>query len=127
MKPEKVLVVPAACLWERVQYSDRGLITEGVEQLASVVETCGVFVDRSTAEADPAYKQIIPYAIVRHFDSCFLLERKGTQSEQRLHYKLSIGVGGHINPSGAALGRAPGYHHTFWLSGDDARRATSRA
>jgi len=61
--------------------------------------------DRAGAETDPTYKQIIPYAVVRHLDSYFLLQRKAAQSEQRLHYKLSIGVGGHINPSSAALGR----------------------
>jgi predicted NUDIX family phosphoesterase len=55
--------------------------------------------DRSAAETEPAYKQIIPYAMVRHLDSYFLLQRKSAQSEQRLHNKLSIGVGGHINPS----------------------------
>jgi predicted NUDIX family phosphoesterase len=42
--------------------------------------------------------------VVRHLDSYFLLQRKNTQSEQRLHNKLSIGVGGHINPSEEAHG-----------------------
>lgn len=56
-------------------------------------------VDRGTAETEPKYKQIIPYAVVRHFDSCFVLERKRTQGERRLHDKLSLGVGGHINPT----------------------------
>jgi len=60
--------------------------------------------DRAQAETDPTYKQIIPYAVVRHFDSYFLLQRKNTQSEQRLHHKFSIGVGGHINPSEVAIG-----------------------
>jgi len=99
MKAEKVLVVPIACLWDRVAYTDKGLITEGAGQLATVVERCGVFVDRAEAETDPTHKQIIPYAVVRHLDSYFLLERKRTQGEQRLHNKFSIGVGGHINPS----------------------------
>jgi predicted NUDIX family phosphoesterase len=103
MKPEKVLVVPASRLWERLKHLDAGLITEGIDQLETVVARCGVFVDRSEAETDPRYKQIIPYAIIRHFESYFLLQRKNTQSERRLHNKLSIGVGGHINPSEEAL------------------------
>jgi len=101
---EKVLVVPASCLWERVRHADRGLITEDVEQLSDVVAACGIFMDRPAAEADPTHKQIIPYAIVRHGDSYFLLQRKDAQGERRLHHKFSIGVGGHINPSGVALG-----------------------
>lgn len=42
--------------------------------------------------------------MVRYFDRYFLLQRKKTQSEQRLHNKFSIGVGGHINPSEPAPG-----------------------
>ena len=32
------------------------------------------------------------------------MQRKSTQSEQRLHNKFSIGVGGHINPSEVTSG-----------------------
>jgi predicted NUDIX family phosphoesterase len=99
MTPEKVLVVPARCLWDRVTHTDRGLITEGVEQLAPVVATCGSFMERSAAETDPEYKQVIPYAVISHAGSYFLLRRKTAQSERRLHDKLSIGIGGHINPT----------------------------
>ena len=60
MKTEQVLAVPVLCLWDRVAYTERGLITDGVDQLTPVVSRCGVFVDRSTAETDPGYKQIIP-------------------------------------------------------------------
>jgi predicted NUDIX family phosphoesterase len=73
--------------------------------MSALVARCGSFVDRPTAEADPDYKQIIPYAVVRHVDRYFLLRRKSAQSEQRLHDKLSIGVGGHINPPEAAAAR----------------------
>src|SRR5581483_8303810 len=65
-------------------------------------ERCGVFMDRPAAEIDPSFKQIIPYAVVRHGHSYFLLRRKSAQNEHRLHDKFSIGVGGHINPSEAS-------------------------
>lgn len=100
--PEKVLSVPASCLWGSVAYREKGLITDGADQMSALVARCGSFVDRPTAEADPNYKQLIPYAVVRHADRFFLLRRKSAQSEQRLHDKLSIGVGGHINPPEAA-------------------------
>jgi predicted NUDIX family phosphoesterase len=104
MNKEKVLVVPASCLWERVAHTNKGLITEGLNELASLVARCGSFVDRTAAEDDPSYKQIIPYAVIRHLDSFLLLQRKSAQSEQRLHHKFSIGVGGHINPSEVSEG-----------------------
>jgi len=103
MKPEKVLVVPTKCLWDRVTYKERGLITEGAQHLTPVVASCGIFVERSTAETDPGYKQIIPYAVVSYAGLYFLLRRKSAQSERRLHDKLSIGIGGHINPTEGIL------------------------
>src|ERR1700693_2312415 len=96
--PEKVFVLPASSLWDRVPYVEKGLITEGIDELTMLVTRCGSFIDRPKAEDDPAYKQIIPYAVIRHSERYFLLQRKSTQSEQRLHNRSSIGVGGHINP-----------------------------
>jgi predicted NUDIX family phosphoesterase len=58
----------------------------------------GFFVERRAAERDSSMKQIIPYCLVTTGDDLFVLHRFGTQGEKRLHDKLSIGVGGHINP-----------------------------
>jgi predicted NUDIX family phosphoesterase len=58
----------------------------------------GFFIERRRAEEDSTFKQIIPYCVVRHEDHVLLLRRLKTQGEKRLHNKLSIGVGGHINP-----------------------------
>ncbi len=58
----------------------------------------GFFLERRKAEEDSSFKQIIPYCVVRHGSDVLLLKRLGTQGEKRLHHKLSIGVGGHINP-----------------------------
>jgi predicted NUDIX family phosphoesterase len=99
MKPESVLVVPTSSLWRQVAYSEKGLITSTLDEFGAFVGEHGLFVDRAIAENEPAYKQIVPYAVVRHQESFFLLQRKSAQSEERLHHKFSIGVGGHINPS----------------------------
>lgn len=58
----------------------------------------GFFVERRAAEQNSAWKQVIPYVVVKRGDALLLLERKKKQGEARLHGKLSIGVGGHINP-----------------------------
>ena len=57
------------------------------------------FLPRQQAEYDSTVRQIIPYVILRREGSYFLLRRLKKQTEQRLHLKLSLGVGGHINPS----------------------------
>jgi predicted NUDIX family phosphoesterase len=43
------------------------------------------FLDRPTAEVSPQYKQIIPYVVIRHDGSFFLLQRTQKQTEARLH------------------------------------------
>jgi len=67
----------------------------------------GFFVERRHAEQDSSFKQIIPYTLVAHGDEVLLLERLKAGGESRLHGKLSIGVGGHINPVDG-LGEEPG-------------------
>ena len=62
------------------------------------------FVDRPLAENDPSLKQIIPYSYLSWEGKVFLLRRLATQTEARLHHKLSIGVGGHINPDEPGTG-----------------------
>jgi predicted NUDIX family phosphoesterase len=69
----------------------------------------GFFLERRHAELDSSFKQIIPYTMVMHGDEILLLRRLAQGGESRLHGKLSIGVGGHINPvddGGAAGGPA---------------------
>ncbi len=58
----------------------------------------GFFLERRQAEVDSSFKQVIPYTLVVHEGEVLLLRRKEAGGEARLHGKLSIGVGGHINP-----------------------------
>ncbi len=58
----------------------------------------GFFVERRHAEKDSALKQIIPYCVLLRDGEVFLLRRRPKGGESRLFHKLSIGVGGHINP-----------------------------
>jgi len=56
-----------------------------------------VFLDRKQAEEDPSHKQIIPYILVTNDGRFLLYKRTKKQGESRLHNKLSLGFGGHIN------------------------------
>jgi predicted NUDIX family phosphoesterase len=49
-------------------------------------------------EADPAFKQIIPYLVLRDGERYFLMRRTKAGGDIRLHDRWSIGVGGHLNP-----------------------------
>jgi predicted NUDIX family phosphoesterase len=72
----------------------------------------GRFEDRPTAERTPAWKQWIPYCVLRcgqrpregHAAAeagVFLVQRTRGQSEARLHGAFSLGLGGHIEPDDA--------------------------
>lgn len=76
----------------------RGLVREHLDEILDVLRDSHFFIDRPTAEMSPQYKQIIPYVVIRHGDDYFLLQRTQKQTEARLHHKLSLGIGGHINP-----------------------------
>lgn len=58
----------------------------------------GYFVEREYAERTPELKQVIPYCVVVVDGRVLLLRRLRRGGEARLHDKLSIGVGGHVNP-----------------------------
>lgn len=56
------------------------------------------YMDRDMAESDPHFKQIIAYAIFRHQGRILAYARTPKGGEARLHNKMSLGIGGHINP-----------------------------
>lgn len=64
----------------------------------------GFFVERRWAERDSSLKQVIPYTLLTCGDLVYLLRRTAAGGESRLHGKLSVGVGGHINPVDLAPG-----------------------
>lgn len=102
---EFVLVVPRTELFR--QCTPHGLLPfgDGAPESAfrEVVDLHGHFVEREFAERTPALKQVIPYSIVVRRGTApggevLRLRRTRKGGEARLHDKLSIGVGGHINP-----------------------------
>ena len=65
----------------------------------SLVLRHGFYVERDYAERTPALKQVIPYALVVTSEGVLLTRRLSGGTEKRLHDKLSIGIGGHIDPA----------------------------
>ena len=63
------------------------------------------FMDRAEAEEDPKHKQLIPYCVFRCGDMVLHYTRGKSGGESRLHAKISVGVGGHINPIDTGEGR----------------------
>jgi predicted NUDIX family phosphoesterase len=96
---ERVLVlprerVPGGCDYTGVRAGD----ADDLHLLADAVAAHGRFLERPLAEEDAAFKQLIPYVVVRDRGRVFLMERTDAGGDARLHRKASIGVGGHLNP-----------------------------
>jgi predicted NUDIX family phosphoesterase len=102
---EEVLVVTRPLLEELAKF--QGIITGGVDEVVSVLlsEDNHFFMDRGAAEEDPSHKQLIPYCIFKCGDRLLHYTRGKAGGENRLHAKISVGVGGHINPVDMGEGR----------------------
>jgi len=61
------------------------------------------FIPRREAENNPAYKQIIPYALIAFEKTVLHYVRGKKAGEQRLVAKGSIGIGGHMNETDESL------------------------
>jgi predicted NUDIX family phosphoesterase len=93
MPSERVLVVPAAAC----PPPDPGVLPLS-EELLGRLETAGEYRERGPVETDESYRQLVPYAIVRHHGRVLLLQRTDRGGDARLHNLYSIGIGGHIEP-----------------------------
>jgi predicted NUDIX family phosphoesterase len=95
---EQVLVVERKVLEQAGMF--QGLVFD-VQRYLDKLFVPGVprFMPRPQAEADPGYKQIIPYVIMS-CDGKYLSYVRGRRAgEARLTGLRSIGIGGHINPA----------------------------
>jgi predicted NUDIX family phosphoesterase len=61
------------------------------------------FLSRARAEQDPAFKQIIPYAVFTLGEKILHYVRGARSGEKRLVAMGSIGIGGHINDNDESL------------------------
>jgi predicted NUDIX family phosphoesterase len=99
---ENVLVVRRELFDELGSF--QGLNFEAEKYLKAILSRgSNLFIPRPEAEADPAYKQIIPYALIS-FEKAVLHYVRGKKAgEQRLVAKGSIGIGGHMNETDESL------------------------
>ena len=100
---EFVFVVPRVALFP--EHAPHGLSLFGERvgdwsrtEFDACIQNEGFFVERPYAERTPTLKQVIPYTLVARGEDILLLQRTKGGGDARLHDKLTIGVGGHVNP-----------------------------
>jgi predicted NUDIX family phosphoesterase len=105
MTDELVLVVPTTAVVAELGDGSAwlGIRPAGEIELRDLIRRRGAYRPRSAMEGDPAWKQVIPYPVLRDGEDWFLMRRTSAGSDPRLHDRYSIGVGGHVNPEDGAL------------------------
>lgn len=104
---EMIIVAPRTKVFENESLAFQGTINDDsvlkiMENIASSYEV----MRRGVAEENENFKQPIPYAVIKRGNEIFVYERLKGAGETRLHNKLSLGVGGHMN-----LDENQSFHH----------------
>jgi predicted NUDIX family phosphoesterase len=98
---ERVLVVPTSRFHALGHF--QGFSADMDRYLPALLEGDDLsYRPRGEMERNPAFKQLIPYVLLRHTGRdgavrLFQYTRGGGMGEARLHAKRSVGVGGHIS------------------------------
>jgi predicted NUDIX family phosphoesterase len=105
MTDELVLVIPTSAVVAGLGGGEtwHGIRPTGADGVADLIRREGAFLPRAAMEHDPSWKQVIPYPVLRDGDDWFLMRRTRAGSDERLHDRYSIGVGGHVNPEDGGL------------------------
>jgi len=98
---EQVLVVPRSAVIDAPGWT--GVRIDRLTLFPAALEAEGRFAPRAAMEEDPAFKQVIPYLVLRDGERYFLMRRTRAGADVRLHDRWSIGVGGHLNPGDGDL------------------------
>jgi predicted NUDIX family phosphoesterase len=95
------LVTTRTCLREHIGDLETGMIDlddldNGAEDFFDKIET--YVADRATCETNPEEQQLLPYVTLISPEGNFYVYGRGKEGgEGRLHGKLSIGLGGHVD------------------------------
>ncbi|AYK08013.1 hypothetical protein [Brevibacillus laterosporus] len=96
---EQILVVKRTELFDNERLAFQGIEKEPdrITRLMSNISSHYSVMRRGDAEEDQSFKQPIPYVVIRKGNELFMYKRLSGGGEVRLHDKLSLGTGGHMN------------------------------
>lgn len=96
---EMIVVAPREQVFAREARTFHGVQDEQnqIQEIIGTIADTYTEKRRGDAEEDPSWKQPIPYVVIRRGEELFAYERLAGGGEGRLHNKLSLGFGGHMN------------------------------
>lgn len=96
--PELRLILAARAERLPPALAETGFVPMGERDAVRFLEDAGLwFGPRRTLEELEAYRQVIPYIILRVGDRIIRYRRTPSGGEVRLHGRTSIGIGGHVD------------------------------
>ena len=98
---EQVLVVPRDALADLIDGEGGplcGFRAGGLDALKQCIGREGRFLPRAEVEDEPRFKQPIPYGVLFCGSEVFVMQRTRGGGDARLYDRVSLGVGGHVNP-----------------------------
>ena len=101
---EQIMVVDSAWLNHLIGANTKKLLRVEEDEFIKSVEANSFFMDRSMAETNTDYKQIVSYCLISFDNDYYLTQRTPNQTEKRLHNRFSLGIGGHISINDAGSG-----------------------
>ncbi|MED1529608.1 hypothetical protein [Bacillus pumilus] len=96
---EIILVAPRTRVFQNETLVFNGVNSEEktINTIMKEIEEHFKQMRRGDAEENPDFKQPIPYVVIKREDEVYVYERLQGGGETRLHHKLSLGFGGHMN------------------------------
>lgn len=104
-------ILEKTAFWQRIPHNTEGKIfgmvklnTDELDEFLKIIENNKEFKERygpEGIEAKSEWQQIISYGLICQNNKFFVYQRGGkdsTDEEKRLQEKISVGVGGHIEP-----------------------------
>jgi predicted NUDIX family phosphoesterase len=96
---EIIVVVPRTKVFENELFTFQGVEKNDymIEKIVGNMAKHFTTMRRGDAEENFNFKQPIPYVVLRKGNLIYTYERLKGGGESRLHNKLSVGIGGHVN------------------------------
>lgn len=96
---EIIIVAPRAIVYDNEKLTFQG-VNSNPEETATIENNIAISFStmrRGDAEENQAFKQPIPYCVIKRGNQVFSYKRLTGGGEKRLHNQISLGVGGHLN------------------------------
>jgi len=97
---EEILVIPSLEINDILPFSNKLIKNIEIQDFCNSICQKIQVISKGSADHHPEFRQFVTYSIIKIDNNFYMtLLRKPDSWEERLHNKLTIGIGGHVNSS----------------------------